>query len=86
MTDEFNSLDTSFPRAAAGAKLGRHVTTLTAWSGVPILSAGVVVDLYARGSGGSGVMIERRQSGRLVRPLRDGVSKGEYDAYLVESS
>ena len=86
MTDEFDRLETSFTRTEAEAKLGRDVTTLTAWSGVPSMSAGVVVDVYSRGSLGYGVMIEWQRPGRLPPPLRDGFSRGEYDKYLVESS
>jgi hypothetical protein len=64
----------------ATAKMGRCVMTCAEFSGVPILTAGTVVEIYRRDVG-YGISVRWDLPSGCV----DGFSKSEYESYLIES-
>ena len=73
---------TRFTAEEAREKLHRRVKSLVGFAGVPQGTTGVVVGADEAG-GGFDLLVEWEQADRL-QPLRDWITKDEYEAGLVE--
>ncbi|HZS10438.1 MAG TPA: hypothetical protein VFD58_36760 [Blastocatellia bacterium] len=78
-------LEKEFTQAEAGEKVGRRVRLLVSRSSLPPGTVGQVV-FADRLDGGYDVAIEWeiRAAGTPLRPLREWLTRGEYEEYLVE--
>lgn len=73
---------TRFTEEEARAKIGRRVKALVEFPGVPIGTLGIVIEADAV-KAGFDVYVEWQLEDRL-RPLRDYVTKDEYETGLQE--